>query len=266
MSTSPHLHDRDLPDAEQYRLWQILGIWAAITVPMGVNLWWVMPNVILGNTSVPGIVYLLTATAGLVWQAVVAFIILKREVRPFTWTGLKRRLWLDKPQSPRTGRASWRLLWWAVVLAVVYLAVSMTEVLEPLNEALTRVFPALSAPDYALIENLAIPDVVGAWWLMAVLLVLILCNYLIGEELIFRGILLPKMRGVFGKWDVLANGVLFATYHVHLIWAVPAMLVTDWVYAWIAKRYRSYWMAVVFHGLDAVFLLVLFPLAILGLL
>ena len=99
---------------------------------------------------------------------------------------------------------------------------------------------------------------------MGLLVVLIACNYVIGEELIFRGILLPKMRGVFGRWDVPANGILFASYHVHMIWAMPAMLATDWVYAYLTKRYRSYWVGVVFHGIDAVFLLVLFPLAILG--
>lgn len=57
---------------------------------------------------------------------------------------------------------------------------------------------------------------------------------------------------------------LFATYHVHIIWAVPGMLVLDWLYAWITKRYRSYWMGTLFHGLYALFLLVLSPLAIAG--
>jgi membrane protease YdiL (CAAX protease family) len=142
--------------------------------------------------------------------------------------------------------------------------VAQSGVLDPLNRALTSAFPAIAAPEWGLIENLAVPQVVGQWWLMGVLAVLIVCNYLIGEELIFRGILLPKMRGVFGRWDFLANGFLFALYHVHILWAVPGMLVTDWSYAYLAKRYRSYWMSVLFHGLDATFLLVLFPLAIAG--
>jgi hypothetical protein len=40
-------------------------------------------------------------------------------------------------------------------------------------------------------------------------------NYLYGEEFLFRGLLLPRMHRVFGKWDWLANSVLFGLYHVH---------------------------------------------------
>lgn len=257
------LHPRDLPDSEQYPLWKILAIWTASAAPMGLSLWWITPA-FLGGMEVPGVGYLLLATTGLVWQTLLAFWLLRREVRPLTWAGLTRRLWLGAPMSPRTGLARWRYLWWSVVVATIYLGIAQSGVLEPLNEALTSAFPSLAAPKWGLIENLAVPQVQGQWWLMGVLAVLIVCNYMLGEELIFRGILLPKMRGAFGRWDVLANGVLFALYHVHMIWAVPAMLVTDWIYAYLTKRYRSYWMSVVFHGLDATFLLVLFPLAIAG--
>ncbi|MGC4175507.1 lysostaphin resistance A-like protein [Demequina sp.] len=257
------LHHRDLPDSEQYSLGKILAVWAASAIPMGLSLWWITPT-FLGWMEVPGIGYLALATAGLVWQTLLAFWLLRREVRPLTWDGVKRRLWLQAPMSPRTGRARWRYLWWAVVVAVIYLAIGMSGVLEPLNNALVSAFPAVAAPEWGLIQNLAVPEVQGQWWLMGLLVVLIACNYVVGEELIFRGILLPKMRGAFGRWDVLANGVLFALYHVHLLWAVPAMLVTDWIYAYLTKRYRSYWMSVLFHGLDAMFLLVLFPLAIAG--
>ncbi|SEJ08701.1 CPBP family intramembrane glutamic endopeptidase [Demequina mangrovi] len=262
--TARGLDTRDLPDKEQYRLGTILGIWAASALPMGLGLWWVMPTFIAPRMETPGIGWLVLATAGLVWQAVLAFWLLRLEVRPFTWEALKRRLWLEKPRSPRTGRASWRYLWWAVAVAVGYAGLGALGLLQPLNDAVVDAFPAIAPPDYALIENLAVPEVVGQWWLMGLLVVLILGNYLVGEELIFRGILLPRMRGAFGRLDVLVNGLLFATYHLHLVWQMPAMLVTDWLYAYLTKRYRSYWMGALFHGIDAIFLLVLFPLVIAG--
>jgi uncharacterized protein len=31
----------------------------------------------------------------------------------------------------------------------------------------------------------------------------------LGEEFLFRGVLLPCMEGVFGRWSWVANGVLF---------------------------------------------------------
>jgi hypothetical protein len=43
-------------------------------------------------------------------------------------------------------------------------------------------------------------------------------NYLWGEEYLFRSVLLPKMNGVFGKWDWVANGVLFELKHVYTRW------------------------------------------------
>ena len=47
-------------------------------------------------------------------------------------------------------------------------------------------------------------------------------NTVLGEELLFRGYLLPRMNGVFGRRDWLANGVLFAAYHLHVPWVIPA--------------------------------------------
>jgi membrane protease YdiL (CAAX protease family) len=36
-----------------------------------------------------------------------------------------------------------------------------------------------------------------------------LFNTVLGEELLFRG-LLPRIQGAFGLWDWVANGLLFA--------------------------------------------------------
>lgn len=47
----------------------------------------------------------------------------------------------------------------------------------------------------------------------------------LGEELLFRGLLLPRMQGVFGRWDWAGNGVLFALYHVHVPWVIPQTFV-----------------------------------------
>ena len=66
--------------------------------------------------------------------------------------------------------------------------------------------------------NLATEQFVGAWWLMAVALVSCLFNYVLGEELLFRGILLPKMRGV------LTIAVLLRWMDSFLIYAEPFAL------------------------------------------
>jgi membrane protease YdiL (CAAX protease family) len=105
---------------------------------------------------------------------------------------------------------------------------------------------------------------VGQWWLLGLLAVQVVFNYLLGEELIFRGILLPKMSGRFGKWDWLANHLLFTAYHLHFMWTTPSRLLLDWLYPWPTRRFKSYWMGVIIHGADTVVFFYFFTMAILG--
>lgn len=133
-----------------------------------------------------------------------------------------------------------------------------------LNGLWIKTFPFLAPPPYAQIQNMA--EVGGGqWWLLGVLAVSLTFNYLLGEELIFRGILLPKMNGVFGKWDWLANHILFSAYHLHLFWSTPTRLLKNWVYAWSTKRFKSYWMGAIVHGSDSLFVAFMFVAVIMGL-
>jgi len=46
----------------------------------------------------------------------------------------------------------------------------------------------------------------GNWGWFAALVTMFIFNTVLGEELLFRGLLLPRMNGVFGRWDWAANG------------------------------------------------------------
>jgi membrane protease YdiL (CAAX protease family) len=249
---------------EQYSLAKILGIWASVALPTGLSLWVVMPILLPYVNVNPGFLFLILITFVQVWQGVFAYIILRREVKPFTWENIKDRLWLHRPSHPRTGIRSNRLYLWMIPLIVVSQAYYALEVFGWLDELWVKTLPFLTPPPYAVIQNLAEPAV-GQWWLLGVLAVLMVFNFVLGEELIFRGILLPKMNGVFGKWDFIANGFLFSTYHLHKIADWPSTLLIDWIYPWAAKRFKSYWVAVILHAADAVFLIIVFLMAIMGL-
>lgn len=246
---------------EQYTLWQILGIWAGAALPMGLIYWVIMP-ILLSRGSVSPFTFLFLIIAGLIWQGVLAYILLRREVKPFTWQGVKDRLWLYTPSNPKTGIPSkWLYLWTIPFIALSIVGFSN---LGWLIDLWVKAFPFLAPRPYAVIQNLAGPAV-GQWWLLGLLAVQVVFNYLLGEELIFRGILLPKMNGVFGKWDWLANHLLFTAYHLHFLWNTPAVLLLDWTYSWPTKRFRSYWLGVIIHGFDTVFLTFSFVMAIMGL-
>ena len=60
----------------------------------------------------------------------------------------------------------------------------------------------------------------GAWGWFGVIVALAVFNTVLGEELLFRGLLLPRMRAAFGKRDWVANGAIFALYHLHMPWLI----------------------------------------------
>jgi membrane protease YdiL (CAAX protease family) len=68
----------------------------------------------------------------------------------------------------------------------------------PLDAAWTTLFAALSEPSYTRIDGLADPQFRAEWWILGLALTSSLFNYVLGEELLFRGVLLPRMAGVFG--------------------------------------------------------------------
>jgi uncharacterized protein len=44
---------------------------------------------------------------------------------------------------------------------------------------------------------------------------------------------------------------------VHKIWAWPSMITSSFGIAWATKRYRSFWMGVIVHGLEGFFLVLI---------
>jgi membrane protease YdiL (CAAX protease family) len=88
----------------------------------------------------------------------------------------------------------------------------------------------------------------------------------LGEELLFRGLLLPRMSRTFGRWDWLVNGLLFAGYHVHIPWAMPSILLLDtFALALPSRRYRSALIGIAVHTSQSVVLCALvLPLVLQG--
>ncbi|GAK57570.1 abortive infection protein [Candidatus Vecturithrix granuli] len=96
---------------------------------------------------------------------------------------------------------------------------------------------------------------VGAWWFFGLFVVFAVFNTILGEEFFFRGVLLPKMEGVFGRWNWVANGVLHGFWHVHQPWGIPGSVIASvFLYAFPSWHFRSTWMGVIVHSVQSVFL------------
>jgi uncharacterized protein len=237
--------------SEQYSLAKILGIWAAAALPMAALAWVVAPLVagrLDGPLALPRVL-LASLTVGLIWQFVLVVVLVYRERGSLRWPVLKDALWLQAPRSPTTGRVGGRL--WLVVIPALLIFTAEGFIPHPFPPATGHDFAAFAQSDaFAAFMS-------GNWVWYAVLFALIVFNTVLGEELLFRGLLLPRMKGAFGRWDWVANGVLFALYHLHMPWVIPATLLDTFALSYPSRRYRSALIGIIVHSSQSVLILVL---------
>lgn len=248
------LADRDTADSveiPQYSIPKILTVWAAAALPMAALAWLIAPALedsFSGEENVPLVKALLIClTLGLVWQFVLAVALVWREQGTLQWPVAREALWLRAPRDPKTGRRGGRL--WLILIPLIVLF------------ALEATIPGVGLPEdrdlAAFIDSEVGKDFLsGAWGWFAVFVLLQIFNAL-GEELLFRGLLLPRMNGAFGRRDWVANGALFAAYHLHVPWAIPASLLDTFIISYPAKRYRSALIGIAVHSAQSVFFIIL---------
>ena len=228
---------------------------------MGILSWIVIPLVAPDFGSDPlgsGVTRIVLLTLGLVWLFVLSMIIVRREEGDLRWETVKRRLRLNTPREPATGQPRARLWLWVIPFL---LAVAVVELLldSPLENAWVSVFPFLAEPqgysfDAIFQSQEILARLEGAWWFFALFVIQAAFNTILGEEFLFRGVLLPKMEGVFGRSSWVANSVLFGFYHLHVPWVIPNAVITGLLYTYPAYRYRSTWMSIILHSAQSVYI------------
>jgi len=227
----------------------VLKIWAAAAVPMAILAWVGAPllaQAFSGPTALPQAL-ILCLGAGMIWQFVLVLIVVRREQGTLRWPVVKAALWLNGPISPRTGKRDNRL-WWMVIPLMVLLA--LEEFLPSLPSPVTRDLSLFFGSDSGQAW------MSGNWIWLAILMIQFIFNTALGEELLFRGLLLPRM-GAFGRADWLMNGVLFACYHLHEPWVIPQTLLVDtFAEALPSRRWRSALIGIVVHSGQTVFFFV----------
>jgi membrane protease YdiL (CAAX protease family) len=224
----------------QYSLRMILGVWAAAALPMAALSWLVAPwlaDRIHGPAPLPQAL-LLTLAGGLIWQFVLVVLLLRRELGTLRWARVKPALWLTAPP-----RRAWLLF------PLLVLGFGAEEFIPAVHHAASRELSDFMSTHAAHVLF------GGSWSWFALIVTLAVFNTVLGEELLFRGLLLPRMNGVFGRRDWVANGVLFGTYHLHMPWAIPAALFDTFFVAWPTKRYRSAWLGIAVHSVQSVFII-----------
>ena len=219
----------------QYSKARVLLIWAAAALPMGALAWIVAPA-IAGKHGNLGPVLMVCLTAGLVWQFVLILLL-----NGFSLRGL----WLQRP-STSDGRRGGRLWLWVLPFVLGFGALQLI----PFH------LPTVASHDFG--AFLAADDgrdlLRGNWGLYGLILVMMVFNTVLGEELLFRGLLLPRMRAAFGRADWVANGFLMGVYHLHQPWSIPTSIIAGLLMAYPTRRWRSAWMGIIVHSTQSVVL------------
>jgi membrane protease YdiL (CAAX protease family) len=233
----------------QLRIRGIFAVWAAAALPMAALAWLVAPMLadrFPGGGIVPMTkALILCLTVGLVWQFILVAILVRREQRTLRWSAVREALWLQSPRSPRSGRVGGRI--WLIVVPLIVAVTAVNELIPTFGAPENRDFATLVESD----AGQAFLD--GAWAWYGLLLAMFLFNTVLGEELLFRGYLLPRMNGAFGRGDWVANGLLFTGYHLHVPWVMPGTLIESFLLAYPTKRYRSAWIGIAVHSAQSVF-------------
>jgi len=241
----------------QYSLARILGVWAAATAPMGLLAWVVAPWLShrLDGPDPMAESLLICLTSGLIWIVVLTLALLRRELGGLEQSRVCDALWLRAPRDPKSGRVGGKVWWWLVpftVLAAAFEALPIDPT-GPMPRDLPKFIDTTRAEHF----------LSGQWgWFGMIVLVAFLAP--VAEELLFRGLLLPRMRAVFGKRDWVASGTIFTLYHVHQPWSMPATLL-DGVFAaaYPSRRYQSTWIGIVTHTFPSFVIIgVLLPLVL----
>jgi membrane protease YdiL (CAAX protease family) len=162
----------------------------------------------------------------------------------------------------RLRRLTWRQLGWTVLGLAAAVVFSM--LLAPTQGWLLRQFPALQPPASfpplmnPLLQSEQLPVVIITWmgakavgnWGYAVLALLLFFFNIFGEELYWRGVLLPRQELVHGRHTWLVHGLMWNLFHLpiypwYLVYGLPITLVTSF----IAQKTGNTWTAIILHGL-----------------
>ena len=113
--------------------------------------------------------------------------------------------------------------------------------------------PALADPRVTVTRDMLAQSaggvIYGRWDIAILYLVVFLFN-VIGEELWWRGYILPRQELALGRYTWLIHGVMWACFHVFKWWDVLPLLPMCLITAYCAQRTRSTWGGLIGHVLS----------------
>jgi membrane protease YdiL (CAAX protease family) len=91
----------------------------------------------------------------------------------------------------------------------------------------------------------------GAWWILVYYAVVMLVCNIGGEELWWRGYVLPRQELAFGKSAWVVHGILWSAFHLFMqptLWDTVRMAITGVALSFVAQRTKSTWPGIIGHS------------------
>jgi uncharacterized protein len=251
---------------KQYSLSKILLIWASAAIPIGLC-GWILAPLFQSYFNNLGIGRIIAITIGLIWQFVLTLILLRDEYGKLNLSIIKNGLLLTNPKIPGTNKTN-TLLWLLIIPIILVTAFFQLYVTKMITNWWTDLVPIFKEPEkYSLAGYIGsaegINEISGSWYILLIWVICAVFNTFLGEEFLFRGILLPRMNKVFKNFDWLINGILFGLYHTHQPWGIISTIVlSSVIWALMAKIFKCTWFSIIPHSAQSIYFCVMIFLLI----
>jgi hypothetical protein len=181
-----------------------------------------LPSITTPEGEVDGYALNLIQLAGYLFEFFLAIYVLRREGQRFTWPALRTRLNL------RWG--GWKA--WGLFIALFVVAFALTQPLVPISKITAAAAPPpawFPASQHPLKEVNGVEDALPGVefkgnYLFLLLFLFVGTMNIIGTDTWYRGVLIPKLHGLFGRWAWAAGGLIFALRYLYVWWRVQEAL------------------------------------------
>ena len=175
----------------------------------------------------------------------------KLEGHPITRQAFAKRM--------RLPRLHWRDLFWGLgIFAVGGTAIGLLSglVLSLIQKGwipLPNNLPAIADPRVSFSPEMLVRSaggVIHGRWDIAILYLVVFFFNIVGEELWWRGYILPRQEIALGRWAWLIHGTLWTCFHAFKWWDILPLLPLCLITAYCAQHTRSTWGGLIGHALS----------------
>lgn len=176
--------------------------------------------------------------AALVWY--------RREGHPWTWSAFRDRMRLRQPTVSD----------WVWAIGLVGFVIVAPRFWAPVAQLFAGI-RFYTAPSEFVTVMTGVQDgtfggldMTGRWDVLALMTFSLIVLNIGGEELWWRGIILPRQELAFGKWTWLVHGMLWNLFHFFYhtsLASVVSYMVSTLSIAFVAQRTRNTWPGIIAH-------------------